>query len=98
MVSLSQSWFTSSKIKQAAYDKGYVSDPLCANVALKALEIVRRNQFHLKAKELDRQISAALIKVGLSSKFLILSIHSASLPLLVFMWLATPRCSKTSSA
>ncbi|WWC58197.1 uncharacterized protein I303_100733 [Kwoniella dejecticola CBS 10117] len=58
---------TSAQIEQDVFEKGFlfytthVSDPLCAAVALKAMEIVTRDQLHLRAKELGKKVKNGLL-------------------------------------
>ncbi|WRT65282.1 uncharacterized protein IL334_002225 [Kwoniella shivajii] len=60
---------TSAKIEQDVFEKGFlfytthVSDPLCAAVALKAMEIVTRDQLHLRARELGNIVKDGLLQL-----------------------------------
>ncbi|WWC66766.1 uncharacterized protein I206_100671 [Kwoniella pini CBS 10737] len=60
---------TSAEIEQNVFEKGFlfytthVSDPLCAAVALKAMEIVTRDQLHLRARKLGKIVKDGLLEL-----------------------------------
>jgi 2,2-dialkylglycine decarboxylase (pyruvate) len=62
---------TSAEIEQDIAKKGFlfytthVSDPLAAGVALKAMQIVTRDQLHIRAKTEGARVKAGLKKVSL---------------------------------
>ncbi|RSH93708.1 hypothetical protein EHS25_006355 [Saitozyma podzolica] len=60
---------TSSEIERVTHERGYlfytthVSDPLCASVALKVLEIVQRDQLHLRARTIGKRVKDGLLSL-----------------------------------
>jgi 2,2-dialkylglycine decarboxylase (pyruvate) len=60
---------TSSEIERVTHERSYlfytthVSDPLCASVALKVLDIVQRDQLHLRARTIGKRVKDGLLSL-----------------------------------